>query len=137
MKEYELLEHTADVGIKAYGDSLDEAFAHAAKGLFDIMTDTSEIKPVQKVEVSLPDAPSLEQLLVDWLSELVFLNGARNLVFGRFDVKISGTSLKATVFGDEYDVKKYRMGTEVKAVTYHMLEVHAQPPIWVQVLLDI
>lgn len=137
MREYELLEHTADVGIRAYGETLAEAFAHAAKGLFDIMTDNSEIRPVQKIEVSLPAAPSIEQLLVDWLSELVFLNGARNLVFGRFDVKITGTALQATVYGDEYDVKRYRMGTEVKAVTYHMLEVHAQRPIWVQVLLDI
>jgi SHS2 domain-containing protein len=137
MKEYDILEHTADVGIRAYGNTLDEAFVHAAKGLFDIITDNSEIKPVQKVDVSLPAAPSIEQLLVDWLSELVFLNGARNLVFGRFDVKITGTSLKATVYGDEYDVKKYRMGTEVKAVTYHMLEVRDQRPYHVQVLLDI
>lgn len=137
MKEYELINHTADVGIRAFGRTLDEAFAHVAKGMFDIMTDDSEIRPVQAIKISLPSAPSLEQLLVDWLSELVFLNGARNLVFGRFDVKITGTSLAATVHGDEYDVKKYRMGTEVKAVTYHMLEVHNQPPYWVQVLLDI
>jgi len=137
MKEYELIDHTADVGIRAFGRTLDEAFAHVAKGMFDIMTDNSKIRPVQKVQVSLPAAPSLEQLLVDWLSELVFLNGARNLVFGRFDVKIAGTALTATVYGDEYDVKKYRMGTEVKAVTYHMLEVHDRPPYRVQVLLDI
>jgi SHS2 domain-containing protein len=137
MKEYEFIDHTADVGIRAFGDSLEEAFVHAAKGLFDVITDSSVITPVERVKVSLPAAPSLEQLLVDWLSELVFLNGARNLVFGRFDVKITGTSLEASVFGEEFDVKKHRMGTEVKAVTYHMLEVHDSPPFWVQVLLDI
>ncbi len=137
MKTYELIDHTADVGIKAYGKTLDEAFEHAAKGLFDIITDSSVIAPVQEVKVSLPAAPSLEQLLVDWLSELVFLNGAKDLVFGTFKVKITGTSLAAVVSGEEFDLKKHRMGTEVKAVTYHMLEVHSQPPYWVQVLLDI
>ena len=137
MKEYEFIEHTADVGIRAYGATLDEAFVHAAKGLFDVMTDSSVVAPCERVEVSLAAAPSLEQLLVDWLSELVFLQGARNLVFGKFDVKITGTSLRAVVWGEEFDLKKHRMGTEVKGVTYHMLEVHASPPVWVQVLLDI
>lgn len=137
MKAYELIDHTADVGIKAYGKTLDEAFEHAAKGLFDIITDSSVIAPVQEVKVSLAAAPSLEQLLVDWLSELVFLQGARNLVFGKFQVKILGTSLQGSVWGEEFDLKKHRMGTEVKAVTYHMLEVHDSPPFWVQVLLDI
>jgi SHS2 domain-containing protein len=136
MKPYELVEHTADVGVKAYGKTLSEAFEHAALGMFDIITDESRIEPVGQYNIEL-EAPDLEQLLVDWLSKLLFLNGAENLVFGKFQVTLSGSRLTASVYGEKYDTKKHRMGVEIKAVTYHMLEVHGQPPLYVQVLFDI
>jgi SHS2 domain-containing protein len=136
MKQYELIEHTADVGVKAYGKTLSEAFTHAAEGMFDIITDESAIRPIGEYTIKL-EAPDLEQLLVDWLSQLLFLNGAYNLVFGRFEVTLTGTSLSAHVFGEKYDTKKHRMGVEIKAVTYHMLQVHEEDPLFVQVLFDI
>ena len=88
MKKYELIEHTADVGIKAYGNSVSEAFENAAKGMFDIITDKSKIESIGQYDIQL-ESPDLEQLLVDWLSELLFLNSAKNLVFGSFEVKYS------------------------------------------------
>jgi len=136
MKQYELIEHTADVGVKAYGKTIAEAFEHAAKGMFDIITDESTIDPVGQYDISL-EAPDLEQLLVDWLSQLLFLNDAQNLVFGKFEVNLTGTHLSAHVFGEKYDTKKHRMGVEIKAVTYHMLQVNQKNPIFVQVLFDI
>ncbi|MBN1861051.1 MAG: archease [Candidatus Thermoplasmatota archaeon] len=136
MKQYELIEHTADVGVKAYGSTLSEAFTHAAEGMFDIITDESTIELIGAYDIEL-EAPDLEQLLVDWLSQLLFLNGAFNLVFGKFEVVLSGIRLSARVFGETYDKKIHRMGVEIKAVTYHMLEVHDQDPIFVQVLFDI
>jgi SHS2 domain-containing protein len=136
MKSYELIEHTADVGLKAYGKTLAEAFEHAAKGMFDIITDESIIDPVGQYDISL-EAPDLEQLLVDWLSQLLFLNGAQNLVFGKFEVTVAGNRLSAHVFGEKYDTKKHKMGVEIKAVTYHMVEVHEKNPTFVQVLFDI
>jgi SHS2 domain-containing protein len=136
MKQYDLINHTADVGVKAYGKTVAQAFEHAAKAMFDIITDSSRVRSVGEYDITL-EAPDLEQLLVDWLSKLLFLNGAKNLVFGRFEVTIQGTSLKAHVCGEQYDTKKHKMGEEVKAVTYHMLEVHQAEPIYVQVLFDI
>lgn len=136
MKRYELIEHTADVGVKAYGKSLSEAFEHAAKGMFDIITDTSTIESLGEYKIML-EAPDLEQLLVDWLSQLLFLNGAYSLVFGTFKVTITGNHLSARVLGEKYDTKKHRMGVEIKAVTYHMLQVHEKDPLFVQVLFDI
>ena len=136
MKNYEIVDHTADVGVKAYGKTVAEAFAHAAEGMFDIITDESTIDPVGEYEIML-DAPDLEQLLVDWLSELLYLNGAFELVFGMFKVTISQNHLSAHVYGEKYDVKKHRMGVEIKAVTYHMLQVNKEDPIFVQVLFDI
>lgn len=136
MKSYELIEHTADVGVKAYGKTLAEAFEHAAKGMFDIITDGSIIDPVGQYDISL-EAPDLEQLLVDWLSQLLFLNGAQNLVFGKFEVTVAGNRLSAHVFGEKYDTKKHKMGVEIKAATYHMVKVQEKNPIFVQVLFDI
>jgi SHS2 domain-containing protein len=136
MKKYELIDHTADVCIKAYGNTIFEAFENAAVGMFDIITDNSKIDSVGQYDIQL-DAPDLEQLLVDWLSELLFLNSAKNLVFSSFKVDIEGNHLSAQVFGEEYDTSKHKMGVEIKAVTYHMLEVKDTKPFYVQVLFDI
>jgi SHS2 domain-containing protein len=136
MKQYELIEHTADVGVKAYGKTVAEAFEHVAEGMFDIITDESTIDPVGQYDIQL-EAPDLEQLLVDWLSQLLFLNDAQNLVFGKFQVTLTGNRLSAQVFGEKYDTKKHRMGAEIKAVTYHILQVSEKDPIFAQVLFDI
>ncbi len=136
MIDYEFIEHTADIGIKAYGKNLSEAFKNAAVGMFDIITNKSKINNIGEYEIQL-DAPDLEQLLVDWLSELLFLNGAKNLVFSEFILNISGNSLSAKIFGEEFDDSKHKKGTEIKAVTYHMLEVHNTKPVFVKVLFDI
>ncbi|MBE3121714.1 MAG: archease [Thermoplasmata archaeon] len=136
MKQYELIEHTADVGVKAYGKTVAEAFEHAAEAMFDIITDESMIDPIGEYDILL-EAPDLEQLLVDWLSKLLFLNGAENLVFGKFQVTIDANRLSARVFGEKYNNKKHKMGVEIKAVTYHILQVNEKDPIFVQVLFDI
>ena len=138
MKEYELIDHTADVGIKAYGKTLAEAFENAAKAMFNIITDSSEIESVGQYNIVL-EAPDLNQLLVDWLSELLFLNTARNQVFGFFKIQLDekNKKLTATVFGEKFDLSKHKIGSEIKAVTYHMLEVKDKKPYHVQVLFDI
>jgi len=138
MKTYELIDHTADVGLKAYGKNLSEAFQNAAKGMFDIITDSSEIEPVGQYDIQL-EAADLEQLLVDFLSELLFLNSAQNLVFGFFKVELdeNKNSLSARVFGEKFNISKHKIGAEIKAVTYHMLEVKNKKPYHAQVLFDI
>ena len=138
MKPYELIDHTADIGLKAHGKNLSEAFAHAAKGMFDIITNSSKIESKGEYIIEL-SADSLEQLLVDWLSELLFLQGAENLVFGEFMVNVDEKRriLSAAVSGEEFDRVKHRSGMEIKAVTYHMLEVQCGSPCFVQVLFDI
>ena len=138
MKTYELIDHTADVGIKAYGKNLSEAFENAAKAMFDIITDKSEIESLGQCDIKL-EAPDLEQLLVDFLSELLFLNSAKNLVFGFFKVEIDEKKkcLFAHVFGEKYNISKHKIGSEIKAVTYHMLEVNNKKPYHVQVIFDI
>jgi SHS2 domain-containing protein len=136
MKAYEFLDHTADVVVKAYGKDIAEAFEHAAMAMFDLMTDSSKIATVGEYKIEL-SAPDWEQLLVDWLAELLFLHDVHNVVFGRFKVLFKDNQLSATVYGEEFNTEKHRIGIEIKAVTYHMLEVHVSDPVFVQVLLDI
>ncbi len=138
MKKYELIDHTADIGVKAYGTNLSECFENAALAMFDIITDKSEIENVGQYTIQL-NADDSEQLLVDWLSELLYLSSAKNLLFGFFKVTLSDYNkrLSATVFGEKFDFSKHKSGSEIKAVTYHMLEVRKKKPYHAQVLFDI
>ena len=137
-KQYDLIEHTADVGIKAYGKDLSECFKHAAKGMFDLITDCSNVEEKGVYHIEL-DAEDCEQLLVDFLGELLFLQSSRNLVFGSFDVNLDSEKcfLSAIIKGEEFDLSKHKYGMEIKAVTYHMLEVHSEKPFFVKILFDI
>ncbi|MBU2564879.1 MAG: archease, partial [Candidatus Thermoplasmatota archaeon] len=87
MKKYDIIEHTADIGIKAYGKILSECFENAATGMFDIISDTKKVKSVGEYEISLK-SDTIEELLVDWLSTLLTLCDINNFLFGKFDVKI-------------------------------------------------
>ncbi len=139
MKEpYELIDHTADICIKAFGKNLSECFENAARGMFDIITDKSEIENIGQYDIEL-EAYDLEQLLVDWLSELLYLHSAHNLVFGFFKVNLDKKNNKmfGRVFGEKFDISKHKIGAEIKAVTYHILEVRDKQPRHVQVLFDI
>jgi SHS2 domain-containing protein len=134
-ERYELLEHTADILVRASGKTMNEAFENAAYALFDTMCDASTVEPVtvKKVELSADDP---EQLLVDWLSRLLFICDVDDMVFSEFEVKLEGRTLKARMKGERIDPDKHHLKTDVKAITYHMLEVNASTNT-VQVLFDI
>lgn len=122
LMRYRLLDHTADALIEAYGKTLSERFANAAYAMFDQITDANAVHPVGEVEVSI-SADSAEQLLVDFLQELLFLHDTENLVFVEFDVRVSGKTLEATVRGEEFDKDRHQKRAVVKGVTYHNLEI--------------
>jgi SHS2 domain-containing protein len=132
---YEILDHTADLLIRARGKTLAEAFENAAYAMFDTIADLDEVKPVGEIHVNTKSA-NLEQLLVDWLSELLFICDAQDFLFSEFKVIISGTELHSVVKGEEINRRRHTLKKEIKAVTYHMLEVN-QKENCVQVLFDI
>jgi len=137
MKKYDIIEHTADIGIKAYGKNLSECFENAAVGMFDIISDTKKIKPVGEYEISLK-SDTVEELLVDWLSKLLTVSDISNVLFGKFDVSVDEEKceLNANVYGEIFDSERHTVGKEIKAVTYHILEVNKEKG-YVQVLFDI
>jgi SHS2 domain-containing protein len=140
MKEYEVFEHTADVGIRAYGEDLNSAFANAAKGMFSIITDLDKVEPIGELQVDV-SAQDIEQLLVDWLSELLYIHSVSQKLFSKFQVNIQEEEGKwricASAQGEDYQEEKHPYNTEIKAVTHHILKIEKDDGYMVQVLFDI
>lgn len=133
-KKYETLEHTADVMIRAFGSTIEECFSNAAYGLFDQLGDISNIRPVRTFKIDIiGDEP--EQLLVDFLSELLFLFDTELVLLSEFDLKFDGENLKVVAKGETIDKKRHVLRKAIKAVSYHMIEV-APEKGYVQVLFD-
>ncbi|MBA7473934.1 Protein archease [subsurface metagenome] len=136
-KDFEIVNHTADVGIVAYGDDISQAFANAARALFSLITELDDVEEILHRDIELV-ALDEESLLVEWLNELICLFDTENIVFKRFDViMLNNTHLRARSYGEKVDSSKHRLKTGVKAATYHMLKVDKGDDYRVQVLFDI
>jgi len=140
MKKFEFIEHTADVGIKAYGKSLPELFQNSAEAMFSLLLESKPKKNSNKNIVI--EAVSLEELLVVWLNELLSLLYVDKFLPASFSSKIedksSLKSLTAIVCGQEFDPYANKLNTEIKAATYHDLKVKkAYDYYWARIIFDI
>lgn len=126
---WELFPHDADVGVRGYGPSVEQAFEQAALALTATVTD-AEIAPATEVAVAC-DAPDLELLLVQWLNAIIYEMAVRNMLFGRFAVRIEGSRLQGTLRGEAVDVARHAPACEPKGATYTALHVVQEPDgIW-------
>jgi SHS2 domain-containing protein len=126
-KPFEFLEHTADVYIAAHGGTLEEAFGNAALGMFEVMTDTRRVAAKARESVKV-EARDEYALLYRWLEELLVRFEVKNRLYCKFNVRgirktSQGFSLEAVVWGEEFDPSKHPSRTDVKAVTYHQMEI--------------
>jgi SHS2 domain-containing protein len=139
---FEFLEHTADVYIAAYGKDLAEAFENAALAMFETMTDTKAVKPINEKTIEAKGTDK-QALFYNWLEQLLVTFEVEGTVFSRFRVqKIQqtelGFKLEAKVYGEPYDPKRHKQKVGIKAVTYHRMEVHeASGKATVKFILDI
>lgn len=121
------IDHTGDVGIIVTAPTLTTLFERAAQGMFFILTDLELVQPRQNrtIELAAPDTPTL---LVRWLSELNYINQSERFLFCSFDVELIHEGvLRATVSGERIHSSRHQLHTEIKAVTYHGLEVGSGP----------
>ena len=140
MKNYEFIDHTADIIARAYGATLPEAFASAAGAMFDVITGGAEIKCDREFAFEV-ESIDREGLLVGFLSELIVIHETENVILGEFEVKlIDSTRLHAVGRGEPFDPHRHGEGTTVKGISYHLMEIieNSADHSWtVQVLFDI
>ena len=123
MKRFEVINHTADMGIKAYGKDLAELFINAAYGMASLITDLEKVSPKDSEDISL-EAENREELLVCWLNEIIYLFASKNMLFSKFEVsEIDEKHLRAKIFGEKLDTTRHQIETEFKAATYHGLKI--------------
>jgi SHS2 domain-containing protein len=136
-KDFEFIDHTADVGIIAYGADMSQAFANAARALFSLITELDDVEEVIERDIELT-ATDEESLLVEWLNELIYQFDTEGILFKRVDIiQLNNTQLKARGYGEKVDRSKHKLKIGVKAATYHMLKVDKGDGCKVQVLFDI
>ncbi len=122
-RRFDVLEHTADAGITAYGDDLPALFANAAFGLFSLMVDTAGVRETEGRDIEV-QGRDLETVFVRWLTELLYYLDAEEMLFSRFDIAaLTETSLSARAYGERIDRERHDLRFGVKAVTRHMLEI--------------
>lgn len=119
---WEHFAHGADIGVRGIGATLDEAFEQAALALMGVIVDLTRIAPRAVVDIRC-EAPDVELLLADWLNALVFAMATRDMLFGRFEVKIDGGALAAKAWGERIDRDRHEPAVEVKGATYTALSV--------------
>jgi SHS2 domain-containing protein len=131
--DFEYFDHTADIGVKAYGETLPRMFENAARGMvgiiYEILEEGGE-KVSRNVELTLTE-DNREQLLIDWLNEVLFILETEGFIPTKFDVtQLTDRSLKALIHGSPLDPRIHRYKTEVKSTTYHMLEIGRENDIY-------
>ncbi len=138
MRRYKLIDHTADIGIVAFGKDLPETFANSAYAMFDILTDVSKVEGNESFELQV-SAHNQDELLITWLDELLFRYETERIVCNRFVINsLDEKNLTATVFYEKINYKKHEIKTEIKNVTYHQLEIKKVRSGWsAQVIFDV
>ena len=137
-KRFEILDHTADIGLIVYGENLRVLYENAGEAFFHIITDLRKVRRRVEKRIDIK-GESLDRLMVDWLSELLYLHDVESLLFKGFKVDSVGEGgLKAIVKGETFQEGVHVIKTEVKAVTYHQIEVRQENGRWrAQVILDL
>lgn len=134
---FQFIDHTADVGILVKAETLEGMFETAALGFSELITEVDSLNCLIQRQFRLQE-DDLETLLVSWLQELLYLLDTEGLIFGRFQVHCQDLELQATAWGEVFDPAMHTMRTEIKAVTYHQLEVVEDDQGWkAQVIFDI
>jgi protein archease len=118
-RAYEVFDHTADVGIHAFGRTLPELFIHAAQGMESLMVAPEQVQEPVSREIAV-EGHDIVSLLIAWLNELIFLFDTEYLLFRTFEIDaFTETSLKGRASGEPYDAQRHELSSAIKAVTWH------------------
>ncbi|MFA5357958.1 MAG: archease [archaeon] len=138
---FEMFEHKADIGVRGIGATKESAFAECGKALFEIMCNTKKVMPSQKTELSV-QAKNSDELLVEFLNELLYLKDTEGMLFSKFEIEIKKVGkefgLEGIAFGEKIDEKKHELKTDAKAASYSQLKVVKEDEKWIaQCIIDV
>jgi len=136
--KYEVIEHTADIGIRVKGKNLRDLFRNAGLAIFQLLAEGKITKGIKYRKLSVRQkAGNPDELFINWLNELLSLSQAKEIIFTDFKIKkITGNILEATAIGS--DIKNYKVNIEVKAATYHQLKLEKTAAGWqAEVIFDV
>ena len=137
MKKFDYFEATADIGFRAYGKDLNKAFENAGLAIFNIISDTDDIVPAKEISFEVASEDNIS-LLYDYLEELLFYHEVEFMLFSEFHVEISdGFHLKATIRGEGIDWERHERKTEIKAITFHKMDVKQGETVELQAIVDL
>ncbi|MGA2681598.1 MAG: archease [Candidatus Bathyarchaeia archaeon] len=140
--KFEFLEHTADVYIRAYGKTMEEAYANSALAMFEVMTDTDKIAQTKQENLSA-EAEDQYALLYSWLEALLVKFETEGMLYSKFEITDwketeENFKFKAKVWGEKFDAQKHPQKVGVKAVTYHrMMIIREKDSAVLEFILDI
>ncbi|UCE41986.1 MAG: archease [Candidatus Aminicenantes bacterium] len=140
MFNYKFFHHTADAKFQAFGQTLEETFSHAALAVASLMWDWKKI--AKNIDIPLiVEGKDLEQLLVNFLEEILYLLDTRNFLLGLAEnvslEKKDGTWSLHALFRGDVNEGEYEIYGDVKAITYNEIIINDREPFMVQVVADI
>ena len=135
---FEIIDHTADVGIIVYGADVKALFSNAALALFSLITEPESVEERLDLDLKV-SSEDRDSLLVEWLNELIYCFDVKHVLFNRFHIEsLTDNELKATCYGEDFDPMKHKIKIGVKAATYHMLTLDKNSDGYkAQIILDI
>lgn len=138
MQPFQILEHTADIGFEAFGATREEVFANAGRALISIVVDLESIAPREEVSIEVQSSDPAG-LLVNWLSEILYLHDTEKWLFRDFEVRaLDERAIRALARGEKFDPARHQAKLLVKAITYHQLVLEQTTEGWrAQVYVDI
>ena len=137
-KTYRLIDHTADFGMQVFGSDSQELFSNAALALFDVITDMDVLEGRNSCNITA-SGEDWPDLMINWLREVLYLwNGKEMLVKSVQILSLSENNISAKIYFDAYMPDRHIIKTEIKAVTYHQIQVKSSPSGWkAQIIFDI
>lgn len=140
MKKFEYFDVTADIGFYAFGKNLNEAFENASLAIFNIISNTDNINPQKSIEFEITSEDEVS-LLYDYLEELLFYHEVEFMLFSEFIIEIEkiddGYHLEAIIKGEGIDWDRHERDCEIKAITFHQMEVNISDDVQLKAIVDL
>ncbi len=138
MRQFEVLDISGDVGIRAFGTSKEELFIHALRGMYSLITDPGSVREKRSLEITL-ERGSVEDLLVSWLNEMVFHFDTSGFIAKNIElIDFSETKIRAVLSGEDFDPRRHESRLLIKAATYHKLRIEKVRGRWeADIIFDI